>query len=62
MGDTHQGLFPSLDWDPWLNSTREVGEQGDTWRWEKSWAVTDYDPESLRTGQSVGLYENPGAC
>ena len=50
VGDTQQGAFPSLDFGHWLNSTREIWEQGDTWKWEKSWAVTHHDPESLGTG------------
>ena len=61
-------------WD----STREIGEPGDTWSWEKSWAVTDCDPDtwswekswavtdhepdSLRTGQRIELCEKLGAC
>ena len=47
-----------VSWD----STREIGELGDTWRWEKNWAVMDSDPESLWTGQRVGLCEKPGTC
>ena len=39
-------------WD----STREIGELGDTRRWEKRGLVTDHDP---RTGQRVGLCEKP---
>ena len=27
--------------------TREMGEPGDAWRREKSWAVMDLDPDSL---------------
>ena len=42
--------------------TREIGEPGDTWRTEKSWAVMGSDPESLRSVWKVGLCERPGAC
>ena len=44
-------------WD----STRETGELGDTWSWEKRWAATGLDPDSLWTGQRVGLCGKLGA-
>ena len=39
-------------WD----SSRETGELGDTWSWEKRWALTCHDPDRLWTGQKVGQY------
>ena len=42
--------------------TREIGEPGDTWRRETSWAVTDTDTDSLQSGWKVGLSERLGAC
>ena len=30
--------------------TRAVGEQGDTWRREKSWVVMGPEPDSLQSG------------
>ena len=61
VGDT-QRCFPAetvvTDWD----STREIGEPSDTWRWEKSWAAMDPDPDSLGTDQIVGFCEKLGTC
>ena len=37
--------------------TREIGEQGDTWRREKSWLVMDCDPDSLWSAWKVRLCE-----
>lgn len=31
---------------------RDIGEQDDTWRREKSWAMVDPDLDSLQKGQS----------
>ena len=35
-------------WD----STREIGEPGDTWSWEKIWAASDHNPGRIWIGQS----------
>ena len=42
--------------------TREIGELGNTWRKDKSWAVRDPDLDSLQTGQRIWLCEKPGTC
>ena len=42
--------------------TREIGERGDAWRREKSWAMIDPDPDSLWSGWKVGLCERSGTC
>ena len=40
LGNTQRECSPAgtvvVSWD----SIREIGEPGDTWRWEKSWAVS----------------------
>ena len=55
VGNTQRWYSPAgtviVGWD----SIREIGESGDTWRWEKSWTATNAGPNSLRTGQKVGL-------
>ena len=42
-------------WD----STRKIGEPGDTCSWEKREATVGHDPDSLWTDQRVGLYGKP---
>ena len=37
--------------------TREIGEPGDAWRREKSWAVTDPGPDSLWSSWKVEVCE-----
>ena len=60
--ETHsRGRSPTCSVMAGWDSTREIREQGDTWKWGKSWIMTDRDPENLRTGQRVGLCEKPGA-
>ena len=41
---------------------REIGELGDTWRREKSWAITEPDLDNLQSGWKVGLFDRSGAC
>ena len=60
VGDIHMRYSPAgtavSGWD------REILEPRDTWGRKRSWAMTHPDPDSLRTGQKVGLYEKPGTC
>ena len=41
-------------WD----STREIGEPGDTWRWEMIWATRDPDPDSLGLVRELGCVKS----
>ena len=59
MGDTQRWCSHAGTVVAGWNSTREIGELGDTWRLEKNWPVMDPDPDSLRTGKRIGLHENP---
>ena len=43
-------------------STKEIGEPGDTWSWEKRWATIGRDPDRFWTGQRFGLCGKLGAC
>ena len=56
-GDVPPPLIPHWDCGCWQDITREIGELGDTWRKEKSWSMMDPNPDSLQTGQRVGLCE-----
>ena len=62
VGDAQRQCFPAgtvvTSWD----SSREIGEPGDTWRREKTWAMMDPDPDGLWSGQRVGMCEKLGAC
>ena len=42
--------------------TRVIGEPGDTWQKEKSWAMMDPDPDSLWSYWKVVLCEMLGSC
>ena len=42
--------------------TRVIGEPGDTWQKEKSWAMMDPDLHSLQSGWNVGVRERPATC
>ena len=42
--------------------TRVIGEPGDTWQMEKSWAMMDPDLHSLQSGWNVGVRERPATC
>ena len=46
VADTQGQCLPTKTVDSGLVITREIGEPGDAWRREKSWAVMDPDPES----------------
>ena len=60
--EMHGGSVPLLGlWASGM-SLPEIGEPGDTWGREEIWALMDPDPDSLLTGQRVGLCENLGAC
>ena len=46
--EIHRGNVHSLGlWTPGGSLPRKIGEAGDTWRREKSWAVMDPDTDSL---------------
>ena len=38
--------------------TREIGEPGDTWRWEMIWATRDPDPDSLGLVRELGCVKS----
>ena len=60
VGDTQRRCSPTETVDTGWVITREIGEPGDTWRREKSWAVRDPDPDSIQSGWKVGLCERLG--
>ena len=62
VSDTQGQCSPAENMDAGWVITREIGELGDSWRREKSWAVMDPDPHSLHSGWKVGLCERQGTC
>ena len=55
VGDTQRWCSPARTVVTSQDLTREIGELGNTWRSEESWAVMDTGTDSLLTGQRVEL-------
>lgn len=55
VGDAQRWRSPASTVVARWNSSREIGELGDTWRWEESWYTVDPEPDSLGTSQRFGL-------
>ena len=60
VGDTQEWCSPAETVDASWVITREIGEPGDAWRRERSWALTDANPDSPWSGWKVLLCERPG--
>ena len=63
LGDKDaEAVFPNWEYGRWRGQYQRKWGAGDAWRWEKSCATTDPEPDSLGTGQRIGLCEKLGTC